>query len=145
MMSIFRFLKRGALGVAALAAVLLTSQQALAVEPHWSRAGFVEGATVYVDTEQMLRSGKMVKLWTLIDLKTPQSTARGKPYRSQKALVMVDCDKAQMKVLQVAWYAERMGGGELAFDADKDLGDFMPVTPSSQSEYIWKFVCVNRR
>lgn len=112
--------------------------------PPWELVGTFEGRTILMDPSTMRRSGSHVQVWTLTELKEPNATARGRAYRSKKALLEMDCNGRSMKVLQDTWYPRPMAEGEPVFQTEGGPSAAYPIQGQSPSEMLWKAACGRR-
>lgn len=110
----------------------------------WEKVGIYEGRTLYVDHSTARRSGSRIQIFTITDLKEPNATARGRQYRSKKALLELDCAQRTFKLLQDTWHARQMGEGEPVFQTDGGLQGPFPIQPDSPGELFWKGACGRR-
>lgn len=134
-----------ALGPALLAAVagllpLAASAQATAAPP-WERVGLYEGRTLYIDPTTTRRSGSRIQVFAVTDLREPNATARGRQYRSKKALLEFDCSARTLRVLQDSWHPRQMAQGEPVFQTDGPQQSPLPIQSDSPSEMLWKAAC----
>jgi hypothetical protein len=110
----------------------------------WERVGVYEGRTLYIDPTTSRRSGSRIQIFTIVDLKEPNATARGRKYFSKKALLELDCSQRTFTVLQDTWYTRRMGQGEPVFQTDSGPQGPYPIQSDSPSELFWKGACGRR-
>ena len=115
-----------------------------AAQAQWSRAGFMEGRTFYVDQTTASRDAGLVTIWALIDFSEPAYTQRGRAYLSKKAKLEVDCNQRTLRQLQDTWHADRMGNGEPVFMSDGSKISAFPVQRDSPGEILWKAACGRR-
>ena len=135
-----------ALATAILMVCLLGPIQAQTrAEPSpWERVGIYEGRTLYIDPTTARKSGSRIQIFTIVDLKEPNATARGRQYFSKKALLELDCSQRTFTVLQDTWYTRQMGQGEPVFQTDGGAQGPYPVQSDSPSELFWKGACGRR-
>jgi hypothetical protein len=92
------------------------------------------GMTLYVDPDTIRRTGDLVKMWYLSDLKTVE------PYGSITSQREYDCGRVRHRLLSASIFSEHMGRGEVRSDIIKE-GQWIPVGPESSSQALWKYAC----
>lgn len=68
-------------------------------------------------------------MWSLNDLKTPDTEASGKLFFSMKLQEEYDCKVVQYREIVVSFYSENMGMGEVVFSFSNPI--WKPVPPKS--------------
>ena len=68
---------------------------------------------VYADPATLKNTDDVVKMWGLLDYKTPEKDGAGKPYSSVKLLQEFDCKAAQGRTRYFSFHAGQMGTGQL--------------------------------
>jgi hypothetical protein len=102
--------------------------------------GKVEGGMgAYADPATMRREGGLVKLEVLFDFKTIQTKA-GVSYLSAKAQMEYDCAQQRFGGLAVMYFSGNMGSGNL-LDRSTGKGKWLPVSPGSLDQALWKVAC----
>jgi hypothetical protein len=84
-------------------------------EPGWVAIGRGDSFTQYVDVNSLgIRAGRLTAS-TLTDFAAPQQNSGGdiKPYRSLRTLNMYDCSADRTGVLNMTFYADGVGKGEV--------------------------------
>jgi len=95
-----------------------------------------EKEVAYAEKNTVKKSGDVVSMWSLYDLKRTQYIAR-KPYQSIKYQMEYQCKKQQVRIRGWKYYSGQMGGGELIYkDAFTDIW-----TPIVGVEPEWHFAC----
>lgn len=95
-----------------------------------------EKEVAYAEKNTVKKSGDVVSMWSLYDLKRTQYIAR-KPYQSIKYQMEYQCKKQQVRIRGWKYYSGQMGGGELIYkDAFTDIW-----TPIAGVEPEWHFAC----
>ena len=97
------------------------------------------GTTVYADPATMRREGDLVKMLVLFDFKTKQTKA-DVSYLSAKAQMEYDCAEQRFEGLAVMYFSGNMGSGNL-LDRSSAKGKWLPVSPSSLDQGLWKVAC----
>jgi hypothetical protein len=115
---------------------MLVSGQAAA---EWVRIGENDQMIGYANPTTIRRSGSIVRMWTLSDLKTALVVS-GKAYLSAKNLYEYDCQGERSRLLNGTAYSGRMGNGRVIF-TDDIPSSWHPVVPESVGEGEWKFAC----
>jgi hypothetical protein len=106
----------------------------------WVKIGSSENITIYVDLATIRKTGNKVKMWNLLDLKSARGEDTGKPYMSAKGQQEYDCKKKQLRKLAFSFHSGNMGAGEVAY-IDYDFEKWIPVSPGSINEAMWKVAC----
>ncbi len=119
-----------------MATSLVASGSALAdwVKVNTGNSGSV---TVYADftKRDQNQDGSRIKLWDLIDYKTPPA---GK-LLSVKRQVEYDCKNVQMRVFYATAYSGNMATGQSETNTSPDI--WTPVPPGSLGENLWRIAC----
>ncbi|HEY8354589.1 MAG TPA: surface-adhesin E family protein [Methylophilaceae bacterium] len=90
----------------------------------------------YAERNTIRKSGDIVSMWSLYDLKRTQYIAR-KPYQSIKYQMDYHCRKQQVRIRGWRYYSGKMGEGELVWkDSFTDIW-----TPITGVEPEWHFAC----
>lgn len=108
----------------------------------WVEVGSSETSTLYADPTTIRRAGNLVKMWNLIDSKTPMKL-RGMPYLSSRVQQQYDCKEEQWRAVYLSFFAGNMGNGPLLFD-NSDPDKWSPVPPGGGHEILWKIACAKR-
>jgi hypothetical protein len=110
--------------------------------------------TLYVDTHNVRRDGKVVQLATLYDLKTIEE-AGGKPFRSVTGWADYDCDQHLTRIVKAMAYSGSMGQSALNSNNDPNValgrtgmvnriaepGRWMPISDGSAQAVYWNYAC----
>lgn len=103
----------------------------------WAEAGKNKDFIVYYDPATIRKSGNKVKIWSLHDYKT----ARGQvEYMSVTLESEYDCIKKQSRRLFLSFYQKNMGSGT-TIRKDIEPSSWLPVTPGTIKESMWKVAC----
>jgi surface-adhesin protein E len=121
--------------------IILLSLSCSPVFAEWvSVGGKVEGGMgAYADPATMRREGDLVKMEVLFDFKTIQTKA-GVSYLSAKAQMEYDCVEQRFGGHAVMYFSGNMGSGNLV-DRSSGKGKWLPVSPGSLDQALWKFAC----
>ena len=119
-----------------LALLALASGNALAA---WVSLGDVGNAELFVDRGTIVRTGDMATMWSVSELKTP-GAANGVAYVSLKRQDEFDCAGSRMRGTLISAHPQPLGEGA-AVASEKGNGAWMPVTPQSPGEALWKIAC----
>lgn len=111
----------------------------------WVEFGrYDDGNTIgYTDPATIRKEGSMAKMWALLDFKTVQVSAKGKPFMSARMQSEYDCKEPKMRVLYSAIHSENMAAGR-AVASTSEPGKWRPVLPDSTLEDLRKFACGQR-
>lgn len=94
---------------------------------------------VYVDSDIISRSGEVVRVWVLDDLKTAHT--RGfNSFLSTRAQEEHDCAKQRFRLVAIERFAGNMGTGNSIY---KKTGEsaWAPIPRETMAQSVWKFVC----
>lgn len=105
----------------------------------WTEVGGNDNQTVYADLTSIHKSSNRVTMWSLLDLKEPDTTT-GKPYLSMKMQNEFDCEREQYRFLFSLNYSGSMGGGEVVF-RNGTAAEWNPIPPTSAAKTLWKVAC----
>ena len=112
----------------------------------WLKVESNETLTLYVETNdstgalKISKAGNIVKIWTLLDLKTAGTNSDGKEYMSMKLQNEYSCKENQMRTVFLTSHSKNMGKGAVV-DISSNLGKWMPVEPDSLSAHELLMVC----
>jgi hypothetical protein len=123
-------------------------------EARWVALETSDRYTLYVDTQNVRKDGKIVQLATMYDLKTIEE-AGGKPFRSVVGWADYDCDQRLTRVVKATAYSGNLGQATLSSNNDPNMvqgrtgmvnriaepGRWMPVVAESAQEIYWKYAC----
>jgi hypothetical protein len=109
----------------------------------WVEVGRSETHTSYADLATIRTAGNLVKMWGLLDLKTPELVEQSKPFMSMMSQTEHDCKEERTRRLSLIMYSGNMGMGEVIF-TDSDPGKWSPVAPGSVQEHLWELACGKR-
>jgi len=98
-------------------------------------------ATSYVDPTSVRRTDNMVKIMTLMDLKSVYAF-NGKPYSSVKADYQYDCTEGHLRTrtLSLSTFPNNMGEGPGKI-INSTIGKWEAVTPGTTADVFSKFAC----
>ena len=108
----------------------------------WVLAGRNEITSAYADPASIRRTGDMVRMWDMFDLKTARELDK-KPYLSMKREVEYDCKEERSRLLFFSGHSKNMADGEVVYSSS-DPHDWEPISSSSGNETLWKFACGKR-
>lgn len=124
-----------------LVTILLTfiSTSAMA---EWTLINGNENITLYADVKSKRKLGNKVKMWTLFDLKAPDSY-EGKQILSFVSLDEYDCVNETSRLLSVSFYSENMQKGSMINTTNYAVGQnsHKPITPNTMEESAWLKAC----
>jgi hypothetical protein len=103
--------------------------------------------TVYVDPDTILREGKLVTMWQLIDFKWMQGNQGMGPlgfgphrFFSTKTHKQFDCAEKRLRLLAFTEFSRHMGTG-IPADGYVDKSNWLAVEPESINQALWEMVC----
>ena len=91
---------------------------------------------IYVDPQQIQRTGPRATLWQLTDLQWNNITR----FLSLKTQKEFDCERSRVRVLQVIEFSRQMGTGR-SRSGFIENGNWQPVGESSADHALWKMAC----
>lgn len=108
----------------------------------WVRVNYDSGngATTYVNFFTIEKSGKTVKMWSLVDYKKAQERAFLPLYMSINKQSEFDCKEGQMRELYASYHAKNMGEGKVTF-SDNTPDSWSTVPADSIDRELWKNAC----
>ena len=107
----------------------------------WVWVGDTSTAAIYWDPATIRRTGNIVNMGVLHDLKTAVlSETNGIHYASQKLQAEYDCKEEQWRMLYFSWYSGNMGGGKMV-EYLADSFKWKPVPLGSGVEALWQLAC----
>ncbi len=93
----------------------------------------------YAETNTIRKSGDVVTMWSLYDLKGTKYLAK-KAYQSTKFQMEFQCKKELVRLRGMKFYAGKMGEGPVIYN--ESFTDIW--TPITDVESEWYFACNNR-
>jgi hypothetical protein len=119
----------------------------------WVAVTTHDSGYIYADPSTIIRDGNQVKMWTLVDYKTPRVFGKLKPLMSMKSQIEFDCKEKLSRGISSFAYPENMGGGEAqnmsgagirGFDSSQKRTSIPPNTIGPSGYAFWKFACEKR-
>lgn len=126
-------MKRRAVGVLLLCA-------AGSVMANWVRVRGDGIVTVLADPATIVRSGDMVKMWSVINYAQPRATAEGKAYSSSRQQLEYDCAENLSRSLFFSRHSDYTGWGDVVY-RNETPGRWIPVPQGSIGGALMKFAC----
>jgi hypothetical protein len=112
------------------------------VVAEWVQINNKENLTTYIDPKTIEKTGNIVKMWGIVDLKESRKEQEGKSFLSAKGLQEYDCKTEQTRKVSLALFSGNMGAGEVVHTySDADKWAWTPLTPGSITESMWKTAC----
>lgn len=105
----------------------------------WTEVGGNESQTVYADLTTIHMVGNKAKMWSLLDLKKPDTTAP-KPYLSMKMLNEFDCKREQYRFISSQNLSGNMGAGGVVYQ-NNTAAEWNPIPSKSGVRTLWKTAC----
>jgi hypothetical protein len=106
----------------------------------WVAVGSSKTDTLYVEPTTIRGTDDRARMWALNDYKVTQRLDNREPFKSEKAEYEYDCKQSQSRLLYFTSHTENMAGGEVA-DFNVAPGEWVPVSPKSEIEVLWKIAC----
>lgn len=98
-----------------------------------------EKEVAYAETSTIRKSGDIVTMWSLYDLKDTKYLAK-KAYQSTKFQMEFQCKKELVRLRGMKFYTGKMGEGQVIYN--ESFTDIW--TPITDVESEWYFACYNR-
>jgi hypothetical protein len=98
-----------------------------------------EKEVAYAETNTIKKSGDIVTMWSLYDLKNQKYLAK-KPYQSTKFQMEFQCKKELVRLRGMKFFSGKMGEGQVIYN--ESFTDIW--TPITDVEPEWYFACYNR-
>jgi hypothetical protein len=99
-----------------------------------------KGNTVYIDRGTVLRKGKFVKIWVLLDSTTVRETVEGVPFLSSRTLHQYNCEKERFRFLAFTLFSGNMGSGQMVH-AEHYVLEWEPVPSKGSARRLLSLVC----
>ena len=111
-----------------------------AASAEWTRVGGNDDYIQYVDRATIRRNGNLVKMWGLSDYMTVQKAAADS-ILSDKTQSEYDCKEEKYRLLAFSTYDGQMGSGKVVFNNGNVKDEWLPISPGSVGETLWKAAC----
>jgi len=105
----------------------------------WTKLVDNDETSSYIDKTTIKKNGSFVKVWELLDYKTPQELNSGK-YKSSVILFEYDCKDERRRILSLVEYTEQMGIGKQILTID-DPDKWSYVKPNTMQFLLMKSLC----
>jgi hypothetical protein len=105
----------------------------------WKFVGSTEFANIYVDPTSRRRSGDVVTMWTIFDIKTPVELDVGW-FASSLVMNEFDCRYGAQRTVFTSMYSDQMASGE-AVTSDKDISAWTMPKSGTIEGRVWKIAC----
>lgn len=107
----------------------------------WTKTGFSDESTMFIDTQTIKKSGDLVRVTYLLNFPLSTKSPDGKlVYKSSKTVEEFDCRKNSSRTLSFEWYSDTMGNGKRLYK-DVHTYEFEMVTDGSLVTTVMKKVC----
>ena len=103
----------------------------------WVQVSVGEEATVYTDLSTVSKSGNMVKVWEVTDMKKKST---GDNYLSSKSQHEYDCKEKKSRILSYSTYSGKMATGNVIYTSSF-IRDWLPVKSGGLVEDLWIKAC----
>jgi hypothetical protein len=111
-----------------------------AATAEWVKVNDNDDYIAYADPVTIARTGDLVQMRDLIDLKSPRASPYGNAHASSMAHSEFDCASPRVRTLAFTLHAGQMGNGELVETAAKSNG-WLPVFPGTLLGMLRQFAC----
>jgi hypothetical protein len=106
----------------------------------WVRVRGDGVVNVLADPATIVRSGDMVKMWSVINYMQARATPDGKTYTSSRQQLEYDCVEHQSRSLFFSRHTEYTGWGDVVYKNELP-GRWNPVPEGSVGAALMKFAC----
>ena len=97
-------------------------------------------STLYVDIQSIRKNGNKVKMWTLFDYKTVQTSANVR-FLSSLNRGEYDCSEETRRSLDFYWYSGNMKTGAIVYSAPHQTVQPKAVVPDSIDKHLLEVAC----
>lgn len=126
--------------IAVVVFALLSTETLYAKTPHWTKvASSDSGQTVYIDTNNLSSKGRVIRVWSLLDLVRPDKA--NKNALSIKSMMDVDCNASTSSLLFLINYSTHMANDSGIIDQQQYTPKSVPIIPGSIGESIKNYAC----
>ncbi|MBT8622534.1 surface-adhesin E family protein [Polynucleobacter paneuropaeus] len=107
----------------------------------WSKTGFSDETTMFIDAKTIKKSGNLVRVTELMNLPLGAKSPDGKvSYKSSKTVEEFDCKKQTTRTIKFSWYSDEMGKGKQVYKDDHSY-PFEKIEPKSLIASVQRAVC----
>ena len=107
----------------------------------WTKTGFSNESTMFIDSLTIKKSGDLVRVTYLLNLPLSTTSEDKKySYKSSKTVEEFDCKKNLSRTLSFEWYSDPMGQGKKVYQHVHNF-PFEKMTEGSLVEGVMKKVC----
>lgn len=107
----------------------------------WTKTGFSDESTMFIDTQTIKRTGDLVRVTYLLNLPLGTTSEDKKySYKSSKTVEEFDCKKNLTRTISFEWYSDTMGKGSRVYQHVHTF-PFVKITDGSLMEGVMKKVC----
>ena len=83
----------------------------------WTRTGFNDESTMFIDTQTIKKTGELVRVTYLLNLPLGTTSEDKKySYKSSKTVEEFDCKKNLSRTISFEWYSDPMGKGKRVYE-----------------------------
>ena len=108
----------------------------------WTRTGFNQESTMFIDSQTIKKTGDLVRVTYLLDLPLGTTSEDKKySYKSSKTVEEFDCKKILSRTISFEWYSDTMGKGKRVYEHLHTF-PFEKITEGSLIDGVKKKVCL---
>lgn len=107
----------------------------------WTQVDDSEQMTSYVNLETVQRTGNIVNMWTLTDLKTEKLRNNGPTYLSTQKHSEFNCKNKMGHLLSFTVFSGHMASGIKIHEDNEPELRWRPVAGDSYTDPFWKYAC----
>ena len=83
----------------------------------WTKTGFSDESTMFIDTQTIKKTGDLVRVTYLLNLPLGTTSDDKKYfYKSSKTVQEFDCKKNLTRTISFQWYSDTMGKGKKVYE-----------------------------
>jgi hypothetical protein len=83
----------------------------------WTKTGFSDESTMFIDTQTIKKTGDLVRVTYLLNLPLGTKSSDDKfTYKSSKTVQEFDCKKNLTRTISFQWYSDTMGKGKKVYE-----------------------------
>ena len=107
----------------------------------WTRTGFSDESTMFIDTKTIKKTGDLVRVTYLLNLPLGTTSEDKKySYKSSKTVEEFDCKKNISRTISFEWFSDTMGKGKKVYE-HIHIFPFEKITEESLVDSVKKKVC----
>lgn len=106
----------------------------------WEEIDDSDTQTTYANLATIVKTGNIVQMWNMFDLRTADTTSDGKPYMSMKLRNEYNCDDEQVRTLAFTFHSKNMGKGKVVASGSNP-SDWKDIEPDTINALLLNAAC----